>query len=117
MLKVVTLIGAALVLAATPSRAEAPDAADSAKVQSCIKSAEDVTASAASAWSPILAPRTPRRNRPLVRWLAHPRIRGLGRHPQRDVPPPARQARRQAEGEAAVDAARLDRVAQTDLRL
>jgi uncharacterized protein YecT (DUF1311 family) len=40
MVKVVTLICAALVLAATPSRAEKPDAADSAKVQSCIKSAE-----------------------------------------------------------------------------
>src|SRR5262249_61082392 len=34
------LIGAGLVLAATPSRAERPAAADSAKVQSCIKSAE-----------------------------------------------------------------------------
>jgi uncharacterized protein YecT (DUF1311 family) len=40
MLKVVTLICAALVLAATPSRAEKPDADDSVKVQSCIKSAQ-----------------------------------------------------------------------------
>src|SRR4029450_4096564 len=40
MVKVVTLICVALVLTATPSRAEKPDAVDSAKVQSCIKSAE-----------------------------------------------------------------------------
>ena len=40
MVKVVTLICATLLLATTPSRAETPDAADSAKVQSCIKSAE-----------------------------------------------------------------------------
>jgi uncharacterized protein YecT (DUF1311 family) len=39
MVKAVVLMGVALVLAATPSRAEKPDAADSAKLQSCIKSA------------------------------------------------------------------------------
>ena len=40
MVKAALLIGAALALAPTPSRAEQPDAADSAKVQSCIKSAQ-----------------------------------------------------------------------------
>ena len=40
MRKAGLLIGAALALAPTPSRAEKPDAADSAKVQSCIKSAQ-----------------------------------------------------------------------------
>src|SRR5262245_63663846 len=40
MLKAALLTGAALALAPTPSRAEKPDAADSAKVQSCIKSAQ-----------------------------------------------------------------------------
>lgn len=39
MLKAALLMGAVLALAPTPSRAEKPDAADSAKVQSCIKSA------------------------------------------------------------------------------
>jgi uncharacterized protein YecT (DUF1311 family) len=39
MVKVVMLICVALALAPTPSRADEPDAADSAKVQSCIKSA------------------------------------------------------------------------------
>src|SRR5262245_20475217 len=40
MLKAALLIGVALALAPTPSRAEKPDADDSAKVQSCIKSAQ-----------------------------------------------------------------------------
>jgi uncharacterized protein YecT (DUF1311 family) len=40
MVKAALLIGVALALVPTPSRAEKPDAADSAKVQSCIKSAE-----------------------------------------------------------------------------
>ena len=40
ILNAALVIGAALALAPTPGRAEKPDAADSAKVQSCIKSAQ-----------------------------------------------------------------------------